>query len=752
MSSPKRTLGKPVGDDLIDQIDTDEGFEDLYPTGEHDPSGMVELAGSDLEEISDSQPLENDSLPAVDDIPTPVALPSGFPPRDGTLPMPPQPDPNMIPGPPPSSGMLNNVISPAPFGGAQPGPPTTPFGGAPEGPPTTPFAQQGGAPDMGGGVSIDDDYDLGLEPLENAPTRIEREDAILGRGAGAPQQAGPQLVIIGGNNRGKEFPLQRRDNSLGRGMDNDVILADIAVSRKHTLICYEGNNFVLRDLGSGNGTLLNGLRMDSAPLKDGDQIEVGNTLIRFISPDHAAHVPPIASAQTVVTSRRESDDGPARKEGTAVSFAPRQGRPRRKKLLLFGAMGVVLFLGMMVGIKFLVLPKEKKPAVVVEPKLSPDMAAAAEWSAGIALFNSADFAKARTHFLKARALAPANDDLVRQYVEKTTAELKAEQHLEAAKKKLAAGEFKGARDELIKITYSSHYHKEAGTLAQEVDEKQVVALVTVVKELSAKGENTAAMVTLKQAQTIAPTNQDVKELYAALSSSAKGPQARKTHTTRYSRPSTRRPVRNPRPPQHRSAPKVSGRQAKEAISHYKQRRWEEARKVFVKLADSTSGKKKKQATSMAKNIQIVGKSWSEADKAPDLKQRLKLYLRALKGDRKISGGHHQVPLKDRILKATVLLANLSIKRSKYAQAFFTAKVGKKYCGDHPKLKQIFTSLEKKANEFFNMGYTVRTSNPARARKFWSKVIRMVPPTSDIYQKAYQYLNSAGPSYQDEDEE
>ena len=97
---------------------------------------------------------------------------------------------------------------------------------------------------------------------------------------GAPQANAPQLLIIGGNNRGREYPLHFGDNSIGRGVDNDVILADIAVSRKHTIICWEQGQFMVRDLGSGNGTLYNGKRVDNHQLRDGDQLELGNKIGR----------------------------------------------------------------------------------------------------------------------------------------------------------------------------------------------------------------------------------------------------------------------------------------------------------------------------------------------------------------------------------------------------------------------------------------------------------------------------------------
>ena len=100
--------------------------------------------------------------------------------------------------------------------------------------------------------------------------------------------AGAILHIIGGNDRGKQFELNKPEMRIGRGTDQDVVLADIAVSRRHVTVLMDGQRFRLKDLGSGNGSLVNGQRVDTVILNDGDQIEIGNTLMRF---DHAASRP-----------------------------------------------------------------------------------------------------------------------------------------------------------------------------------------------------------------------------------------------------------------------------------------------------------------------------------------------------------------------------------------------------------------------------------------------------------------------------
>src|SRR5438477_9222996 len=92
------------------------------------------------------------------------------------------------------------------------------------------------------------------------------------------------LHVIGGNDRGKQHEMSRMITQLGRGADQDLVLADIAVSRRHVKILLTPSGYRLQDLGSGNGSLVNGKRVEEAQLFDGDQIEIGNSLLRFEHP------------------------------------------------------------------------------------------------------------------------------------------------------------------------------------------------------------------------------------------------------------------------------------------------------------------------------------------------------------------------------------------------------------------------------------------------------------------------------------
>ena len=80
------------------------------------------------------------------------------------------------------------------------------------------------------------------------------------------------LRVISGNDQGKTFELKHTSTTIGRGADQMIIVADIAVSRKHLQIHMSGNGYRMQDMGSPNGSMVNGKRQPEAQLIDNDQI------------------------------------------------------------------------------------------------------------------------------------------------------------------------------------------------------------------------------------------------------------------------------------------------------------------------------------------------------------------------------------------------------------------------------------------------------------------------------------------------
>ncbi len=94
-----------------------------------------------------------------------------------------------------------------------------------------------------------------------------------------PRRPAPAMLIVDQTNR--RFDLRVGSNIIGRGTESDLQLLDQGISRRHLDIQYDGNYATAYDLGSTNGSTVNGHEISSQVLRHGDVIRVGHTRIVF---------------------------------------------------------------------------------------------------------------------------------------------------------------------------------------------------------------------------------------------------------------------------------------------------------------------------------------------------------------------------------------------------------------------------------------------------------------------------------------
>jgi len=113
-------------------------------------------------------------------------------------------------------------------------------------------------------------------PLPPPPTQAKT--MVLGAMPAAPPVA--ILTVSAGPDTGFRFRIKPTGIALlGRDSENDVVLNDPATSRRHAQIQFTNERYVLTDLGSANGTIVNDQRIKERALSDGDVIKVGQDVI-----------------------------------------------------------------------------------------------------------------------------------------------------------------------------------------------------------------------------------------------------------------------------------------------------------------------------------------------------------------------------------------------------------------------------------------------------------------------------------------
>ncbi|ORW64626.1 peptide-binding protein [Mycobacterium saskatchewanense] len=117
-----------------------------------------------------------------------------------------------------------------------------------------------------------EDFDLSAAIAEDAVEDM----ATMSRGLGV-------LVVKRGPNAGAQFQLDRPVMSAGRHPASDIFLDDITVSRRHAEFRRDNGEFRVVDLGSLNSTYVNREPVDSAVLGNGDDVQIGNFRLVFLT-------------------------------------------------------------------------------------------------------------------------------------------------------------------------------------------------------------------------------------------------------------------------------------------------------------------------------------------------------------------------------------------------------------------------------------------------------------------------------------
>ena len=169
-----------------------------------------------------------------------------------------------------------------------------------------------------------------------------------------------QLVLRVGPSPGKVFPLMKNEITIGRDINNEIVINDAEISRKHCRLVMSTDGFIIEDLGSTNGTWINERRISSQHLlRNGESIRLGDniTLIyEMVGFDADATVasgsepPPPVTRQAPPPQQQHPQQQfqqvppPAQQFGGQVpqSSAP----PKKNRRVLWIALGALAFIGL----------------------------------------------------------------------------------------------------------------------------------------------------------------------------------------------------------------------------------------------------------------------------------------------------------------------------------------------------------------------------------------------------------------------
>ncbi|OJX46917.1 MAG: hypothetical protein BGO78_15550 [Chloroflexi bacterium 44-23] len=137
-----------------------------------------------------------------------------------------------------------------------------------------------------------------------------------------------QLVIRKGANPGQTFPIDLTEMYIGRDLGCEIVINDTEVSRRHAKIYVQGSGFVIEDLGSTNGTFVNGQRITGPHvLVPGEEIALGDTTtllfeVKEVDPDATRVAMPSSTGEQTFVNVQSPPNYPAYSETPVPAPTP----------------------------------------------------------------------------------------------------------------------------------------------------------------------------------------------------------------------------------------------------------------------------------------------------------------------------------------------------------------------------------------------------------------------------------------------
>ncbi len=588
-------------------------------------------------------------------------------------------------------------------------------------------------------------------------------------------RAGPpiKLEIVAGPDAGKKKRLKGVRMVIGRTPGVDFLLSDQSVSRRHVELIHGDDGVLLRDLGSGNGTKVNGSKVAEKKLEHGDEISIGKTKLRFVDEvaafkklrddtekkdaEKKAAAEKPAEPGPGATTAEEGDAEPDAAEGDAPEGeAPRRATrarpvrtarqtggdggfaakfkalPRPVRLGLVGGLAVVVLI-FLVGIAL--RPPPPAPVdpgkAIAETKMQEARNAARE----------GDFARVVALVAEAERLQPGIDRT--KLSAQAQGELAIEEQLEAARAAMEARRFEDAKKALERAGKGSiKTDEKKAKLRQELETLELAYKLEKIDEFLAAGEVDAAkglLIELPVEAQSAPA-QKIAEFERELEE------------------------------QRALEAKDGARAAVASAARKKAQREQEIQEAFVVVERKFAGGEWDRAASecarvmdafradkdiyaRAKKLQGLipsfGRNFDEgvkkfrqgqlAQAAKPLRQAHQAY-----GQIGLKANKHGLELEEKLAKSAVAAGREAVLRNDLVTAFLMFKDAVRFDPDDSKARTGLDDVAAKAEDLFQEAYVVRDRDPREAIRKFTVVVRATDPGTSVHERARNQLAAMAP--------
>lgn len=323
----------------------------------------------------------------------------------------------------------------------------------------------------------------------------------------SPMVGEAKLICTAGPKAGTEFPLSGDDERvIGRAVDNPLSIPDTSVSRRHCSVRRGEGGWTISDLGSGNGTVINGDRIEAETvLRNGDVITIGDTELSFEDAANATVMRPmpVRRGQAEAAPVRRSIPGrPDVRARLSRPGAPPAADPAKKRrLLLVGGAALVVILGGLVAAVAVKGKAREAEEAELAAKLQRRDAIRALFQDGKNLILEGKWTEAKGKFEEVKAAAPGYPG-VDDYLARANIEIPNQDHLTHAEKALGANQLAAASAELGAVSKDTQQFERLRKLNGALERKQEERLREATALLNTTGEKDARRAAFVQAQEI----------------------------------------------------------------------------------------------------------------------------------------------------------------------------------------------------------------------------------------------------------
>lgn len=570
------------------------------------------------------------------------------------------------------------------------------------------------------------------------------EESAKGTRAKVEAEAAPprglKLIIVDGPDLGMEWSFKVAEVTLGRDEDCELMMSDIAVSRRHSKIVLEGDEFLLYDLDSGNGTYLNGAKVTREVLSVGDEITVGERTFRFVElgeapPTAAAH--PVASgmpAEPLIADEEPDDfapvggasqldvavagDEPAGEVADPADAAPAPKGPKKGEALrtVVAVVGALVLMAGLAVTGWYVYQRY----FAGESPAQAQARSKREFLVGVQLVRQERFGDAITMFKRVLEVRPEYTRAA-EYISHCNEQITHWHQLEQARSLAKAKRSLQALESLEKIPSDCAYADDAAELAGILHRRVARALVDDArKEYATADDAEAALNLVARALEHVPGYPPALALKSRIEGSKAAPP--------------------PAAPKARRRPAIPP-QLVRAVALYKNAQVSAA----IDAAEAAGGPKAQQYIAQMEQVKRLLSEASRAHHAKAAGELLRIVPAALDIDRRVARGDGKVRVKlNRYYANALYLKGIDAYQTRDdLKAYALLAQALRVDPSHKLAKMRFADINSRLDQIYYEAYVVKDSSPEQTKKVFRRLVKSVAKSHPVHKKAKRWLRANG---------